>query len=232
MRTHDGAHPCIGALDVAPVVYLRPEDEELAVDEALAIANRLAGQLDLPVFLYGMLATDSDRRERSYFREGGVGGLEDRLTSGELEPDFGPRRLHPTAGATLVACRPPLVAFNLELAEPDLEAAKAIAAALREVGGGLSGVRAIGVMLDRAATAQVSLNVQDPFSVPLAEVVRAAREEASLHGVHVRVAELVGLTPEAALDGFPEDLEIVGFDERVHVLEKRLTSTPTIDGAR
>jgi glutamate formiminotransferase len=232
MRTHDGAHPSIGALDVAPIVYLRAEDSELAVDEALAIANRLAGELDVPVFLYGMLATDSDRRERSYFREGGVRALEERFSSGELEPDFGPRRLHPTAGATLVACRPPLVAFNLGLAEPDLDAAKAIAAGLREAGGGLDGVRAIGVMLERAATAQVSVNVHDPFSVPLAEVVRAARELASARGVHVRVAELVGLAPQAALDGFPDDLEIVGFDERVHVLEKRLTSTPTIHGAR
>jgi glutamate formiminotransferase len=231
MRTHDGAHPSIGALDVAPVVYLRPEDRELAVDEALAIANRLAGELEVPVFLYGMLATDPDRRERAYFREGGVGALEERFASGELEPDFGPRRLHPTAGATLVACRPPLVAFNLELAEPDLDAAKGIAGALREAGGGLTGVRAIGVMLDRAATAQVSVNVHDPFSVPLAEVVRTARELASARGVHVRVAELVGLAPQAALEGFPEDLEIAGFDERVHVLEKRLTSTTTIDGA-
>jgi glutamate formiminotransferase len=231
MRTHDGAHPSIGALDVAPVVYLRPEDRELAVDEALAIANRLAGELEVPVFLYGMLATDPDRRERAYFREGGVGALEERFASGELEPDFGPRRLHPTAGATLVACRPPLVAFNLELAEPDLDAARGIAGALREAGGGLRGVRAIGVMLDRAATAQVSVNVHDPFSVPLAEVVRTARELASARGVHVRVAELVGLAPQAALEGFPEDLEIAGFDERVHVLEKRLTSTTTIDGA-
>jgi glutamate formiminotransferase len=232
MRTHDGAHPSIGALDVAPVVYLRPEDRELAVDEALAIANRLAGELEVPVFLYGMLATDPDRRERAYFREGGVSALEERFASGELEPDFGPRRLHPTAGATLVACRPPLVAFNLELAEPDLDAARGIAGALREAGGGLRGVRAIGVMLDRAATAQVSVNVHDPFSVPLAEVVRTARELASARGVHVRVAELVGLAPQAALEGFPEDLEIAGFDERVHVLEKRLTSTTTIDGAR
>ncbi len=225
MRTHDGAHPCIGALDVAPVVYLRAEDRELAVDEALAVANRLAGELDVPVFLYGMLATDSDRRERAYFREGGVAALEERFASGELEPDFGPRRLHPTAGATLVACRPPLVAFNLVLAERDLDAAKAIAAELREAGGGLTGVRAIGLMLDRAKTAQVSVNVHDPFTVPLAEVVRAARDAAAARGAHLRAAEVVGLAPQAALDGFPEDLEIVGFDERVHVLEKRLSST-------
>jgi glutamate formiminotransferase len=225
MRTHEGAHPCIGALDVVPVVYLRADDKENAIDEALAVANRLGGELDLPVFLYGMLATDADRHERAYFREGGVRALEERFVSGELEPDFGPRRLHPTAGATLVACRPPLVAFNLELAEPDLGAAKEIAAELREAGGGLPGVRAIGVKLDSADAIQVSVNVHDPIAVPLALVVRAAREAAAPRGVHLRSAELVGLAPEAALEGFPDDLELAGFDERVHVLEKRLTST-------
>jgi glutamate formiminotransferase/glutamate formiminotransferase/formiminotetrahydrofolate cyclodeaminase len=224
MRVHEGAHPCIGALDVAPVVYLRGEDRELAEDAALSVANRLAGELEVPVFLYGMLASDPDRRERAHFREGGLGALQERLAAGELEPDFGPRRAHPTAGATLVACRPPLVAFNLELAEPDLHAAKAIAAAIREAGGGLNGVRAIGVMLPRAETAQVSVNVEDPFAVPLVEVVRAAQAAAILHGVHVRAAELVGLAPAAALEGFPDDLEIAGFDEQMHILEKRLTS--------
>jgi glutamate formiminotransferase/glutamate formiminotransferase/formiminotetrahydrofolate cyclodeaminase len=224
MRVHEGAHPCIGALDVAPVVYLKAEDRAFAVDTALAVANRLSGQLDVPVFLYGMLATEPERRERAHFREGGVQSLEERFQSGELEPDFGPPRMHPTAGAVLVACRPPLVAFNLSLVEKDLDAAKAIAAELRESGGGLGGVRAIGVVLDRAAAAQVSVNVHDPFAVPLAEVVRVARQAASATGVHVRAAEIVGLAPEAALEGFPEDLEIEGFDERVHVLEKRLTS--------
>jgi glutamate formiminotransferase len=224
MRVHEGVHPCIGALDVAPIVYLRRGDRELAVDEALAVANRLAAELDLPVFLYGTLATDPDRRERSYFREGGFGAIEERLTSGELEPDFGPPRLHPTAGATLVACRPPLVAFNLELREPDLAAAKAIAAEVREAGGGLAGVRAIGVMLERAGTAQVSINVQDPFEVPLAEVVQAARKAAAANRAEICAGELVGLAPEAALDRFPADLELKGFDEGAHVLEKRLTS--------
>jgi len=226
MRTHEGAHPCIGALDVAPVVYLRKTDRELAMDEALAVANRLGAQLGVPVFLYGMLASDDERRERAYFREGGVGALEARLESGELEPDFGPPRLHPTAGATLVACRPPLVAFNLELDAPDLHAAKAIAAEIREAGGGLPGVRAIGVMLERSGTAQVSINVQDPFRVPLAEIVAAARQAASGRRAEIRVGELVGLAPQAALDGFPGDLELKGFDESAHVLEKRLTSIP------
>lgn len=224
MRTHEGAHPRIGALDVAPVVYLRAADRELAEGEALAVANRIAGELALPVFLYGSLARGIGRSERSYFREGGLGALEERMLSGELEPDFGPRRPHPTAGATLVGSRPPLVAFNLELSQPDLAKAKAIASELREAGGGPPGVRAIGVMLERAGAAQVSVNVQDPFTVPLAEIVRLAREAAARHGARIASAELVGLAPAAALEDFPEELELKGFDEHAHVLEKRLTS--------
>ena len=224
MRTHEGVHPCIGAVDVAPVVYLRKADRELAIDEALAVANRLGAQLEIPVFLYGMLASDEHRRERAYFREGGVSALEARLSSGELEPDFGPPRLHPTAGATLVACRPPLVAFNLELGQPDLEAARAVAAEIREAGGGLPGVRAIGVMLERAGAAQISINVQDPFQVPLAEIVAAARTAARSRGREIVAGEVVGLAPQAALDGFPVDLELKGFDEARHVLEKRQSS--------
>jgi glutamate formiminotransferase / 5-formyltetrahydrofolate cyclo-ligase len=195
------------------------------MNEALAVANRIGGQLEIPVFLYGILATDPDRRERAYFREGGISALEARLESGELEPDFGPPRPHPTAGATLVACRPPLVAFNLELDARDLHAAKAIAGEIREAGGGLPGVRAIGVMLERAGTAQVSINVEDPFQVPLAEIVAAARAAASGRGTEIRAGELIGLAPQAALDGLPGDLELKGFDETRHVLEKRLTSS-------
>jgi glutamate formiminotransferase len=224
MRTHEGAHPCIGALDVAPVVYLRAEDRELACDEARAVGNRLAGELDVPVFLYGSLATDPDRRERAYFRGGGLAALAERMLTGELAPDFGPARPHSTAGATLVGCRAPLVAFNLELTEPQLAKAKAIASELREAGGGPVGVRAIGVMLERAGAAQVSVNVHDPFAVPLAEIVRLAREAAARHDAGIASAEIVGLAPAAALDGFPQDLPLRGFDEHTHVLEKRLTS--------
>jgi len=224
MRAHEGAHPCIGALDVAPVVDLSAGDRELATDEALAVANRLAGELDVPVFLYGSLATDADRRERAYYRGGGLAALAERMLSGELAPDFGPSRPHPTAGATLVSCRPPLVAFNLELAEPDLSKAKAIAAELREAGGGPAGVRAIGVMLERAGTAQVSVNVHDPFAVPLAEIVARSRAAAARLDAEIARAELVGLAPAAALENFPDDLPLKGFDSGAQVLEKRLTS--------
>ena len=222
MRVHEGAHPCIGALDVVPIVYLRPDDRELAHDEALAVANRLGGELDLPVFVYGELATSDERRERSYFRDGGVAALGERMADGGLVPDFGPARLHPTAGAALVGARPPLVAFNVELDTDDVDLAKRVAALVRERDGGLRGVRAIGVKLDTRGVAQVSTNVHDPFAVPLADVVAAVRAAAAPLGASVGAAELVGLAPAAALDGFPGDVELRGFDERRHVLENRM----------
>ena len=222
MRVHDGAHPCVGALDVVPIVYLRGEDRELAHDEALAVGNRLAGELDLPVFMYGELASSDERRERAYFREGGVSGAAARMEAGELEPDFGPPRVHPTAGAVLVTARPPLVAFNVELDTADLEVARSIAARVREAGGGLPGVRAIGVLLSSRGVAQVSTNVHDPFNVPLGRVVGAVRAEAREMGAEVTGAEVVGLTPAAALDGFPPDVPLNAFDHGRHVLEERI----------
>jgi glutamate formiminotransferase / 5-formyltetrahydrofolate cyclo-ligase len=222
IRLHDGAHPCIGSLDVVPVVYLRAEDRAIARDEALAVANRLAGELDLPVFLYGELASGQERRERGFFREGGLGQLAERLERRELEPDFGPVRPHPTAGATLVAARPPLVAFNLELATDDVELARKIAARVREAGGGLPGVRAIGVGLERQGAVQISTNVHDPFEVPLRAVVDAVRAEAEREGVAVAAGQVVGLAPAAAVDGFPDDLPLRDFDAQMHVLENRL----------
>jgi glutamate formiminotransferase len=219
MRTHEGAHPCVGAVDVVPIVYLSESDRANAHDETLAVANRLAGELDLPVFVYGELATAPERRERSYFRDGGVAGLAERVRDGELGPDFGPARLHPTAGATLVAARPPLVAFNLELDSSDIEVARAVAAAIRERDGGLPGVRAIGVAVGSPGCCQVSTNVHDPFRVPLAEVVEAVRREATQRGAGIVCAELVGLAPAGALDGFPADVEIRGFEQSRHVLE-------------
>jgi glutamate formiminotransferase len=222
IRSHRGVHPCIGALDVVPVVYLREQDRALARDEALAVGNMLAGDLNVPVFLYGELATSPERAERAYFRDGGLTELADRMERRDVEPDFGPVQPHATAGATLVSARPPLVAFNLELDTTELNLARSIAARVREQGGGLPGVRAIGVKLERQRTVHLSMNVHDPFAVPLAEVVQRVRDEAGRDGVQVTGGEVVGLCPAAALDGFPQDVPLRDFDEQKHVLERRL----------
>ena len=222
VRAHRGVHPCVGALDVVPIVYLREQDRAMARDEALAVANMLAGDLNLPVFLYGELASAPEREERAFFRDGGIRELGERLESREVEPDFGPAVLHPTAGAALVGARPPLVAFNLELGTEDLEVARTIAARVREQGGGLPGVRAIGVKLERQRAVHLSMNVQNPFAIPLVEVVERVRDEAEREGVEITGGELIGLAPAAALEDFPDDVTLRGFERQRHVLEHRL----------
>jgi glutamate formiminotransferase len=201
---HPGLHPHVGALDVAPIVYLREEDAGAASAEALVLADLLGEELELPVFLYGALA---DGRTRAQLRAGGAARLAERVAAGELSPDFGPSALNPGAGAVLVASRPPLVAFNVELAPPaSLETAKQIAAAIRDGGpDGLPHVRAMGIWLAQHDRAQVSMNIEDPRQVSLAEAVAAVARHAS-----VAEAELVGLAPAAALANFPPDVPLRG----------------------
>jgi glutamate formiminotransferase / 5-formyltetrahydrofolate cyclo-ligase len=222
MRDYRGVHPAIGALDVCPVVWFDPGDEEAARIEAVAVASQIGG-LGVPVFLYGELAREPGRAERAYFRNGGLAELWLRMESGELRPDFGPDLPHRTAGATLVTARPPLAAFNVELDTGDVEIARAVAAGLREAGGGPAGVRAIGLLLS-SGRAQVSTNVHDPLSVPLGEVVERVRELAAPLGARPLEAELVGLVPQAALAGYPADVPMRGFDPQRHVIEARLAN--------
>jgi glutamate formiminotransferase/glutamate formiminotransferase/formiminotetrahydrofolate cyclodeaminase len=210
-----GAHPHVGAVDVMPVVYLHADQQGAACAEALVVAAEL-GELGVPVFLYGDLAQG---RTRAELRRGGGLRLQQRFTDGELRSDFGPDRLHPTAGATLVAAREPLVAFNLELESPaTVDDAREIAALIREGGKeGLPGVRALGISLREDSIGQVSMNVERPLEVPLRVVVEAVRKHAE-----VSRAELVGLAPRDALEGFPTDVPLSGFDPRVHVIENAL----------
>jgi glutamate formiminotransferase / 5-formyltetrahydrofolate cyclo-ligase len=213
LDAHEGVHPRVGAVDVAPIIYLSDDDRGAAAAEALVLADTLATDLQLPVFLYGLLAGG---RTRAALRRGGPAELQRRIGAGELNPDFGPPRLHPTAGAVLVAARPPLVAFNVELRPPaTLEQAKAIAAHIREGGDeGLKGLRAIGLWLAETNLAQVSTNVEDHRATPLRAVVEAIARHAPVHG-----AELVGLAPEAAFDDFPQDIPLRGYatiEETLH----------------
>lgn len=219
ITSHEGLHPFVGAVDVMPVVYLDEERRGAACAEVIAAAGRIGAELGIPVLLYGELATRPEHRERAWLRQGGWEGLAARIESGEVEPDFGPRRAHPTAGVVLAAARPPLIAFNLDLEDSDVETARAIAAEIREAGGGLPGVRAIGLWLEGRGCAQVSTNVEDHRLTPLRSVVEAVRSRA-----RVASAELVGLAPEAAFERFPEDLPIRGFSPERHRLENALRS--------
>jgi glutamate formiminotransferase / 5-formyltetrahydrofolate cyclo-ligase len=219
MSGYGGLHPAVGALDVCPVVWLTAEGRVAARTEAIEVAAQIGG-LGVPVFLYGELASRPEHGERAYFRNGGLAELWLRMEGGELRPDFGPNLPHRTAGATLVTARPPLAAFNLELDSGDVELARAVAAGLRESGGGLSGVRAVGLALSSGRT-QVSTNVHDPIAVPLAKVVERVQELAAPLGARPVEAEVVGLVPRAALAEFPADLAIRGFDPATQTIEER-----------
>jgi glutamate formiminotransferase / 5-formyltetrahydrofolate cyclo-ligase len=217
MRRHEGAHPAIGALDVCPVVFPSAKEHDAARTAALTIAETIGGE-GIPVFLYGELATSEERRERAYFRRGGLAMLSERMAAGELRPDSGPDAPHPMAGATLVTARPPLAAFNVVLEGAHFASAAEIAAQLRESGGGLPGVRAIAIDLGERGI-QISTNIHDPVATPLAAVVGRIAEL----GARPASAEIVGLVPEGALVGLPANLPIPGFDRDRHTIERRLS---------
>jgi glutamate formiminotransferase len=213
--THAGVHPRVGAIDVAPIIHLTAADRGAACAEALVLADLLGSELGLPVFLYGALAGG---RTRAELRRGGPAELSRRVAAGELRPDFGPGKLHLTAGAVLVAARPPLIAFNVELAaEATLDEARLVAAAIRERGSeGLPGVRAIGLWLDNRGIAQVSTNLEDFAATSPAAVVAAVARHAPVTG-----AELVGLAPQAAFADFPAGVPLRGYATIEDALHRR-----------
>ena len=205
IHAHEGVHPRVGAVDVAPIVHLTDADRGAACAEALVLADLLATELAVPVYMYGALAGG---RTRAELRRGGPLAL-----IGRAAPDHGPHRLHPTAGATLVAARPPLVAFNVVI-EGTLPDAQHIATEVRA----MPGVVALGLELARAGVVQVSTNIEDPAVTP-AQVVELIR-----HHARVVSAELVALAPEAAFRDFPEDVPMPGFDPGRHLIERAINS--------
>lgn len=202
LRSEPGLHPHVGVLDVAPVVYLDDAARGAACAAALVLGDRLGHELGLPVLLYGELAGG---RTRAELRRGGAAALAQRIAAGQLRPDFGPAEVNPSAGVTLVAARPPLVAFNVALGAPaTVELAREIAVAIRESGpSGLPGVRAIGLWLAHRGVAQVSMNLEDYRRAGPTAVVAAIAARAP-----VAEAELVGLAPRAAFADFPEHVPV------------------------
>ena len=220
IATYRGAHPHVGILDVAPIVYMEDSERGAACAQALVLADRLGSELEIPVFIYGELS--GGLVTRAQIRRGGPQALQARIDAGELRPDFGPARLDPRAGAVLVAARGPLVAFNVELAPPaNLETARRIAALIREGGPeGLPAVRAIGLTLaHRDGVAQVSTNLEDYRRTNATAVLEAIAR----HARPLR-AEVVGLPPRAAFDGFPEELPVL---HRRHLEDAVATAAAT-----
>ena len=213
LESNEGVHPHVGVVDVAPIVYLTPELRGAAAAEALVLGDLIGTKVGVPVFLYGVLAGG---RTRAQLRKGGLGALTDRVAAGELKPDFGPGRLDQSVGATLVAARPPMVAFNLVLARgTDLRLATEIAAEVREGGRfGLPGVRALGFELETQGLVQLSANLEDPDRAGIAELYSAVSGFCG-----VESGELIGLAPRRVLDAIPESLEMPDLDRELMSIE-------------
>ncbi len=226
LRRHRGEHPRIGATDVIPLVPLDQASTRHCVTLARALARRIGRELKIPVFLYEQAASRPERRRLEVVRQGGLDGLSRRMAEDPAwRPDFGPHRLHPSAGATVVGARPPLIAFNVNLASRDLGAAREIAERVRASGGGLPGVKALGIELGSRGLVQVSTNVTDFRESPLHRVFLAVKEEAAKKGITVESSELVGLIPVEALAHVAEhqlQLERFSLDRIVEVRMARL----------
>ena len=227
LRRHAGAHPRIGAVDVVPFVPLGRAPMAACVDLARAVATEVAARFDLPVYLYAEAAARPERRRLDLVRRGGFEGLAARLRTPAWAPDHGPARPHPTAGASAIGAREPLIAFNVNLVSTDLEAARAIARAVRERDGGLPAVKALGLRLVErdGAPVQVSMNLTDYRRTSIAAAVARVTAEAAARGIAVAGTELVGLAPAAAA---AQSDDRVRSDETI---EARLAVTPATRAA-
>ena len=218
MDAHWGEHPRIGAVDVIPFVPLEGTTMDECIDLARAFGRRIADRFDLPVYLYANAALRSDRVKLADVRRGQYEGLKEEIGQHGREPDFGPARMHPSAGAVAVGARPFLIAWNINLASGDVDLAKRIARRVRESGGGLPRVQANGFMLDDLGLAQVSMNLLDISVTPIWLVWETVRDVAAEDGVDLAESELIGLAPLAALldvadrAGEPEE---TGVEERL-----------------
>ena len=203
LRRHSGVHPRIGAVDVVPFVPLGGVSMEACIELAHATGRDVAERLHLPILLYEAAATAPARRLLEHVRRGQFEGLAARLAQPVWAPDYGPRRPHPSAGAAAIGARGPLVAFNVNLASRNLDAARRIARTVRASGGGLPHLKAMGVHLSSAPrdTVQVSMNLTDYRKTPLSAVLERVSLEAEREGVEIAGTELVGLIPREAIDG-------------------------------
>jgi glutamate formiminotransferase len=225
LRGHQGVHPRIGAVDVVPFVPLGDTPMAVAVDAARRLAQELARRFSLPVYLYEDASPRPERRSLAAIRRGGFEGLAGKLADPAWKPDYGPARPHPSAGATVVGARFFLIACNAILDTADVAVARAVAAAVRESGGGLPAVKALGFYLASRSRAQVSMNLVDFRRTSLKQALDRVREEAAARGARVVASELVGLLPQqAALDVAREALQLPALGAG-RLLEERLRAT-------
>jgi glutamate formiminotransferase/glutamate formiminotransferase/formiminotetrahydrofolate cyclodeaminase len=225
LRRHSGVHPRVGATDVVPFVPIKGITMQDCARLARQLGKRVGLELAIPVFLYERAASHPDHAPLETVRRGGLEGLAFRMASDpDWIPDFGPPRLHETAGAIVIGARPPLIAFNVNLMTQDLEIAKSIAGTIRQSNGGVPHLKAIGVPLASRGMVQVAMNLTDFHVTPLHVAFEAVEAQASLKGVPLAGSEIVGLVPQDALVAAAEDtLRLEGFD-RAQVLESRISA--------
>ena len=223
LRKHHGVHPRIGATDVVPFVPIQGTTMQDCVVLAKQLGQRVGHELEIPVFFYEQAATHRDHASLESVRRGGLDGLAFRMQSDpDWAPDYGPSRLHPTAGAVVVGARPPLIAFNVNLRTTDLEVAKSIASTIRQSNGGVPHLKAIGVALTSKKMVQVAMNLTDHTVTSMQTAFEAVSAQAEQWGVEVASSEVVGLVPQAAMvQAASQALRIEWFDPS-QVLETRL----------
>jgi len=223
MTKHQGQHPRMGAVDVIPFVPAMDVTVEECIEVSKKVAQRVWDEFKLPSFLYEDSATSPDRVNLAKVRSGQFEGMSEKLLQPEWAPDYGERKIHPTAGIVAIGARMPLIAFNVNLDTPDLEIANKIAKAIRSSNGGFKYCKAIGVMLKERGTAQVSMNMVNYEGTPLYYVFEMIRALADRYGVRITGSEVVGLSPaKALLDCAEYYLKIENFDARSQVMEYHL----------
>ncbi|MEO6236526.1 MAG: glutamate formimidoyltransferase [Vicinamibacterales bacterium] len=224
LSAHKGEHPRLGAVDVVPFVPVEGVSMEECVALARTVANEVAARFALPVYLYEEAAQDPQRRHLEDIRRGEFEGLAAKMEAPEWAPDFGPASPHPTAGASVIGARMPLIAYNINLDTDRLDVAKKIAAAIRHSSGGFRYVKAAGFALKDRGIVQVSMNLTNYEKTPVFRVFDTVKREAARYGVTILESEIVGLIPSAALNAAAAYyLQIAGF-KADQVLEHKLRS--------
>ncbi len=220
MTKHHGEHSRMGATDVIPFVPTVNVTVEECVEMSKRLGKRIWEELKIPSFLYEDSATSPDRVNLANVRKGQFEGMPEKLLQPEWAPDFGERKIHPTAGITAIGARMPLVAFNINLATSDVNIAKKIAKVIRGSSGGFKCCKAMGFMLEDRGIAQVSMNMVNYEVTPLTVVYEMVDSLAKRYGTYIVGSELVGLTPaKALLDCAEYYLKLENFDYRNQVME-------------
>ena len=222
LRAHSGEHPRLGAVDVVPFIPIAGGTMDECVTLAKATGAEVARRFQIPVYLYEEASINPARKNLEDIRRGEFEGLAAKMSRPGWAPDYGPPAPHPSAGASVVGARMPLVAFNINLATNRLEVAKKIAAAIRYSSGGFRYVKAIGIALQERGIVQVSMNLTNYEKTPIVLVFEAVAREAARYGVAVLESELVGLVPAAALVGLPEHVLQLSSFKPSPILETRL----------